>query len=102
MSGDEARAAAKLCAGRGTGLGERRARLLGSSEELRPPRQLLPASEQSRAARSRSRSAAPRREPLRLCPREGGAAGGAAPPARRGAGGRACAPLAALPAPGEG
>lgn len=72
MLGSESWAAAQLHAGNRLGvLGaqERRARLLppsrscGSREPLRPPRLLLPLSEESGAARSQSRSAARRPEP---------------------------------------
>lgn len=60
--------------------------MLGSPEELRPPRLLLPLSEESRAARSRSRSACGVPSPSGSLPARGGAAREAAPPAGRGAG----------------
>lgn len=70
------------------GAEERRARPLGSREELRAPRRLLQLSEESGAASSRSRSAARAPgAPSASLPARGGAAGGAAPPAGRGAGG---------------
>lgn len=61
-------------------------RSCGRREPPQPPRLLLPISAESGAASSRSKSARGVRGPSTSLPVRGGAAGGAAPPAGRGAG----------------